>query len=44
MAEKQSCEFTGWVKWVIVVASVLTILDKLLEFGKGILAGWGAYH
>jgi len=44
MAEKQSGEFTGWVKWVIVVASVMTILNYVYEGVKGFLAGWGSYH
>jgi hypothetical protein len=40
MAEKQSCEFTGWVKWVVVLAAVLTILNYAYEAGRGFLAGW----
>jgi hypothetical protein len=44
MGEKPCGEFTGWVKWVIVVASLMTILNYVYEFGKGLLAGWGAYH
>jgi hypothetical protein len=44
MAEKQSGEFTGWVKWVVVVASVMTILNYVYEFGKGLLAGFASYH
>jgi hypothetical protein len=43
MAEMQSGEFTGWVKWVVVLASVLTILKDVYEFGKGFLAGLGGH-
>jgi hypothetical protein len=38
MAEMQSGEFTVWVKWVVVLASVLTIFNYGYEFGKGVVA------
>ena len=33
-------EFTGWVKWVIVIAALITIANTLYEAGKGFMAGW----
>ena len=35
--------FHGWVKWVVVVAALITISNAAEEFIKGLIKGFNAY-
>lgn len=32
--------FSGWVKWVIVIAALMTIANGLYDLGKGLVSGF----